>query len=269
LREFLTKLTAATGDDPKYAVVENLLRHGTAGTGAWLEHGCIIFSQFYVSTQWIARRLSEHFPMETIALYAGGTRSDTFRAGEWSGASRESVKKAVMDGSARILVGTDATSEGPNLHKIGSLINLDLPWNPTRLEQRKGRIQRIGQVRDEVWLYNMRYRGSVEDRMHQLLSTRLRAIRDLFGQIPDTLEDVWMAVAQHEEARALQIIDEVPERSPLRSATTKSRMWIGNRAAPCLTPARNSICSWRAGEDWRVDIRLPWAQQSQPTIGIS
>jgi superfamily II DNA/RNA helicase len=137
-----------------------------------------------------------------------------FRAGEWSRLSRESVKAAVMDGSARILVGTDAASEGLNLQKVGTLINLDLPWNPTRLEQRKGRIQRIGQVRDEVWLYNMRYRDSVEDRVHQLLSTRLQAIRDLFGQIPDTLEDVWVAVAQHDEALALQIIDQVPQKSP-------------------------------------------------------
>lgn len=38
--------------------------------------------------------------------------------------------------------------------------------------------------------------------------------RNLFGQIPDTLEDVWVEVAQHNEARALQIIDALPERSP-------------------------------------------------------
>lgn len=62
-----------------------------------------------------------------------------------------------------LVVGTDAASEGLNLQKIGSLINLDLPWNPTRLEQRKGRIQRIGQVRDDVYVYNLRYRGSVEE----------------------------------------------------------------------------------------------------------
>ncbi len=119
-----------------------------------------------------------------------------------------------MNGSIRILVGTDAASEGLNLQKIGTLINLDLPWNPTRLKQRKGRIHRIGQVRDEVYLYNMRYRGSVEDRVHQLLSARLQAVRDLFGQIPDTLEDVWIAVAQGDEKQALQIIDAVPDKSP-------------------------------------------------------
>src|SRR5438093_13388031 len=101
----------------------------------------------------------------------------------------------VRTGEIRLIIGTDSASEGLNLQRLGSLVNLDLPWNPTRLEQRKGRIQRIGQPRPEVLIYNMRYRGSVEDRVHQLLSDRLRTIRDLFGQLPDTLEDVWVQLA--------------------------------------------------------------------------
>jgi len=120
----------------------------------------------------------------------------------------------VTERSIRLLVGTDAASEGLNLQTLGTLINLDLPWNPTRLEQRKGRIQRIGQVQAEVLIYNLRYHGSVEDRVHHLLSRRLQAIHDLFGQLPDTLEDVWVAVAQHDEQRARQIIDEVPTVHP-------------------------------------------------------
>ena len=79
-----------------------------------------------------------------------------------------------------------------NFQRLGTLINIDLPWNPTRLEQRKGRIQRIGQTRSEIWIANLRYRDSVEDKVHQVLADRLEAIHDLFGQIPDTLEDVWV-----------------------------------------------------------------------------
>ena len=82
-----------------------------------------------------------------------------------------------------------------------------MPWNPTRLEQRKGRIQRIGQARSEVWIANLRYRDSVEDRVHQVLADRLEAIYGLFGQIPDTLEDVWVQVALNDEQAAQQLID--------------------------------------------------------------
>jgi hypothetical protein len=60
----------------------------------------------------------------------------------------------------------------------------------------------------------MRYRGSVEDRVHQLLSSRLKAIRDLFGQLPDTLEDVWVAVALRDEAKAREVINQVPDMHP-------------------------------------------------------
>ncbi len=101
-----------------------------------------------------------------------------------------------------------------NLQRLGTLINLDLPWNPTRLEQRKGRIQRIGQIRDEVYVYNMRYRGSVEDRVHELLSDRLEDIYDLFGQIPDVLEDAWIDVANGEIENAKKLIASVDPEHP-------------------------------------------------------
>jgi hypothetical protein len=114
----------------------------------------------------------------------------------------------------RLLLGTDAASEGLNLQRLGTLINLDLPWNPTRLEQRKGRIQRIGQLRDTVQVYNMRYKDSVEDRVHDLLSERLAGIYSLFGQLPDVLEDVWIDVALGQIERARTTIDAVPKQHP-------------------------------------------------------
>jgi hypothetical protein len=52
------------------------------------------------------------------------------------------------------------------------------------------------------------------DRVHEFLSGRMEGIRALFGQIPDTLEDVWVRTALRDEQRALEIIDEVPERHP-------------------------------------------------------
>ena len=53
-------------------------------------------------------------------------------------------------------------------------------------------------MRDEVFVCNLRYRGSVKDRVHQLLSSRLEYIFDLFGQIPDVLQSLWIDVAQGE-----------------------------------------------------------------------
>jgi hypothetical protein len=213
LKRFLALLDTAT-EDPKAAIVEQLLQRGTGGGVGWLDDGCIVFSQYYDSVWWLAEYLGGRLPGETIGIYAGAARSGVFRAGEFVRLPRDEIKRMVRHDELRLVLGTGAASEGLNLQRLGTLINLDLPWNPTRLEQRKGRIQRIGQVRDEVRVYNMRYRGSVEDRVHELLSSRQESIYGLFGQLPDTLEDVWTQVALKNIEKAREIIDAVPELHP-------------------------------------------------------
>jgi hypothetical protein len=209
LERFVKALEANQERDPKYAVVLDCLRGR-----AWLEKGCIVFSQYFDSVQWLAGELVKDFPDEPIAIYAGGGKSGIWRNGLFTAIDREQIKAGVRQGDIRLLLGTDAASEGLNLQRLGTLINLDLPWNPTRLEQRKGRIQRIGQLNDTVYVYNMRYLGSVEDRVHQLLSTRLQNIFSLFGQVPDILEDIWIDVALGEIEQAKRVIDAVPDKHP-------------------------------------------------------
>ena len=209
LERFTKALEANQERDPKYAVVLECLRGRD-----WLGRGCIIFSQYFDSVQWLASELVKDFPDEPIGVYAGGGKSGIWKDGSFTAVDREQIKAGVRMGDIRLLLGTDAASEGLNLQRLGTLINLDLPWNPTRLEQRKGRIQRIGQLNDTVYVYNMRYLGSVEDRVHQLLSARLQNIFSLFGQIPDVLEDVWIDVASGDIEQAKRVIDRVPDKHP-------------------------------------------------------
>ena len=180
----------------------------------WLQRGCIVFSQYYDSVWWLAHQLTIELPDEPVGVYAGANRSGVMQRAIFERRQRDKLKDAVRAGEVRLLLGTDAASEGLNLQRLGTLINLDLPWNPSRLEQRKGRIQRIGQLRSEVAIYNMRYANSVEDRVRELLSQRLEQISRLFGQLPDTLEDVWIHVALGEVEKARQTIDAVPEQHP-------------------------------------------------------
>lgn len=210
LARCLKLLEECRDPDPKLAAVLGyLLGTNSNAQEAWRGRGCILFSQYYDTAYWMGAQLAAHpaFGNQDIGLYAGGTRSGVWSNGSFKRCDRETLKKRVRDGSLQLLVGTDAASEGLNLQRLGTLINIDLPWNPTRLEQRKGRIQRIGQRHPEVWVANLRYRGSVEDRVHQLLSQRLAAIHTLFGQIPDTLEDIWVQVAQGEKEEANKLID--------------------------------------------------------------
>lgn len=134
--------------------------------------------------------------------------------------------------------------------RLGTLINIDLPWNPTRLEQRKGRIQRIGQIRDEIWIANLRYRDSVEDRVHEVLADCLEAIHDLFGQIPDTLEDVWVQVAMDDEQDARKLIDRtVATRNPFDAKYSKVEDADWESCSSVLDPRSvYELCSngWKA-----------------------
>jgi hypothetical protein len=209
LQRVIEALEANKERDPKVGVVlEYLHRHG------WLDMGCIVFSQYRDSVLWLAQQLTQELPNEAIGLYSGPTSSGLMLGGKWTSAPREKLKQMVQRGELRLLLGTDAASEGLNLQRLARLINLDLPWNPTRLEQRKGRIQRIGQLHDKVEIYNMRYKDSVEDRVHDLLSVRLKSIYELFGQVPDVLEDAWVSVALGEQAEAQRVIDAVPKVHP-------------------------------------------------------
>jgi len=210
LQRCLDLLRQGGNSDPKLEAVTGYLLGTLPGLERrWLDLGCILFSQYYDTAWWVGSELAgmDAFHGLDIGLYAGSNRSGFWRGGRFERCDRNVLKERVRAGEIKVLLGTDAASEGLNLQRLGTLINIDLPWNPTRLEQRKGRIQRIGQARDEVWIANLRYRESVEDRVHRVLADRLEAIHELFGQIPDTLEDVWVEVALHNEQAARQLID--------------------------------------------------------------
>lgn len=210
LNRCLELLRQGGNNDPKLdAVLGYLLGTRPEVSGRWVDRGCILFSQYYDTARWVGEELAKRPELAglDIGLYAGSNRSGIWSGGRFQRFEREVLKARVRSGELKLLLGTDAASEGLNLQRLGTLINIDLPWNPTRLEQRKGRIQRIGQVRSEVWIANLRYRGSVEDRVHQVLADRLESIHQLFGQIPDTLEEVWVKIALEGEQEARLLID--------------------------------------------------------------
>ena len=127
------------------------------------------------------------------------------------------LKERAKSGDFPLFFGTDAASEGLNLqYFLSSLINLDAPWSPTRLDQRTGRIRRIGQPRNNVLIASFRYEGSVEEKVWNRLSSRYRQIYNLLGTLPDVLRSAWVHEALDEQEKANEIIDGVPEAPPLR-----------------------------------------------------
>ena len=158
----------------------------------WLEHGAIIFSQYFDTAKWIADSLASRYPDLAVGLYAGASRSRLYQKNHSVSIEREMLKRMVAEHQIKIMVATDAACEGLNLQTLGALINIDLPWNPTRLEQRIGRIKRFGQARDKVDMLNLVNEQTVDEKVYDRLSERMHDRFDLFGSLPDTIKDEWI-----------------------------------------------------------------------------
>ncbi|MEZ4736203.1 MAG: phospholipase D-like domain-containing anti-phage protein [Caldilineaceae bacterium] len=200
LRTVIEELSRPEAHDPKLAAVRYFLTdHRTEGK-PWLDHGCIIFSQYYDTAFWIAGELAQTLPDEPVAVYAGVGKSGLFRQRAFASVEREEIKRAVKEHTIRLVVATDAACEGLNLQTLGALINIDLPWNPSRLEQRLGRIKRFGQARHTVDMLNLVYHETQDEKIYRVLSQRLKDKYDIFGGLPDTIEDEWIENIEKLEA---------------------------------------------------------------------
>jgi len=196
------ELTRAEAVDPKLNAVRWFLSQQRSSGQTWSDLGCIIFSQYYDTAHWVATELVKDFPDKVVAVYAGAGKSGLFRDGEFVGVQRDQIKKLVKTREVQIVVATDAACEGLNLQTLGTLINIDLPWNPSRLEQRLGRIKRFGQARDTVDMLNLTYHATRDEDVYNTISSRMKDRFDIFGGLPDCIDDEWIEDIQEFEDMA-------------------------------------------------------------------
>jgi superfamily II DNA or RNA helicase len=152
----------------------------------------IIFTQ-YADTMDFIRQSLVSIHGETVATYSGrGGEMYDGDSSSWTHVGKERVKRefAADDGQVDILVCTDSASEGLNLQECGALINYDLPWNPMRVEQRIGRIDRIGQRYDEVTILNYSYEDTVETDIYERLDARIGLFENVVGDMQPILSGV-------------------------------------------------------------------------------
>ena len=95
----------------------------------------------------------------------------------------EAIKKFAEPNGPDILLSTEVAAEGVDLQFSSLLINYDLPWNPMRIEQRIGRIDRIGQEAERILIWNFLYEGSIDERIYDRLLNRLNIFEQALGSI--------------------------------------------------------------------------------------
>ncbi len=129
----------------------------------------VLFTQFRATQDMLQARLRS--AGHSVAVFHGGL-------------SRLAKEAAVNEfrGPARILLATESGSEGRNLQFAHALCNFDLPWNPMRIEQRIGRLSRIGQTHD-IQIFNLVTAGTVEEAVLHLLQAKLNLFELVIGEI--------------------------------------------------------------------------------------
>jgi SNF2 family DNA or RNA helicase len=136
------------------------------------------------------------------SLAARGLTSALLHGGLDAEKKRASLVAFAAD--TQVLLSTDVGAEGLNLQFCHLLVNFDLPWNPMLIEQRIGRLHRFGQTR-EVQVYNLCGRGTVEERILEVLSDRLHLFELVVGEMDMVLGD--LADERDLEERILSIYE--------------------------------------------------------------
>ena len=176
VEQVLDQLRAAIalgGTPAKWVEAERLMAKHQIKLG----HGqLLVFSEFADTARWLAGRFrNEGFTTETLE-------------GAVDHKARHQLQRRFLAGEFQVLVSTDAGGEGINLQSAHVMIDWDIPWSLVRLEQRMGRLHRIGQHHD-VFVYHLVAPGTREGRVQQVMLTNIEAAAEsLGGRIFDLLD---------------------------------------------------------------------------------
>ncbi|KAA0549442.1 DEAD/DEAH box helicase [Bacillus sp. BGMRC 2118] len=133
----------------------------------------IVFTEYRATQLYLQWFLQQH-----------GISSVPFRGGFKRG--KKDWMKELFKNKAQVLIATEAGGEGINLQFCQHIINYDLPWNPMRLEQRIGRIHRLGQESD-VHIYNFAIKDTVEEHILKLLYEKINLFERVIGELDEIL----------------------------------------------------------------------------------
>lgn len=145
---------------------------------------CVIFTEY---------RATQDFLLYT--LRKSGITAVPFRGG--FGRGKKDWMKDLFENKARVLIATESGGEGINLQFCHYMINFDLPWNPMRLEQRIGRIHRLGQAHD-VQVFHLATRDTIEEHIVALLQEKIRMFETVVGEV-DHILDSHSAISKFEK----------------------------------------------------------------------
>ncbi|MFX1388508.1 MAG: SNF2-related protein [Promethearchaeota archaeon] len=168
LKEYYDKLKTLPYDSKSVKLIE-LLDHIYSQNP---KEKIIIFTQFVDTLKFLKTLIEKNNPNYDIELFYGGLDKNQ---------KDESVERFRSSNKLAILISTEIGGEGRNFQFCRVLINYDLPWNPMKLEQRIGRLDRIGQESKEIYIYNIFMEGTVETDIIHAIIKRINLFEESIG----------------------------------------------------------------------------------------
>jgi superfamily II DNA or RNA helicase len=227
-------------------------------TRDWMrDHGrVLIFTQHTDTVTGLLRRMASE-----------GLNARAFH-GSMSPSERAATIAAFRSGDTPIMISTDAGAEGQNLQFCNCVLNFDLPWNPMRIEQRIGRVDRLTQPRDEVFVANLYARGTIDESVYQLLAKKLRMFELLFGQVTTILGELDDSKSATFESRVMGALfaenDSKMERLLTELGTDLAD---ARRRASTLIAADSGLSSWMASAfEHRKELTKAGSPELQPEV---
>jgi len=161
-------------EDSKYKRLIEILREYL---GKNRKEKVVLFSTFKATLAYLERRLNGD-GISTILLQGGMRRT-----------KQEVIDEFKAVGGASVLLSTEVGGEGVDLQFSRFVINYDLPWNPMRIEQRIGRVDRLGQKAEKVLIWNLFYDETIDARIYVRLYEKLRLCEEALGDFEAVLGD--------------------------------------------------------------------------------
>lgn len=158
--------------DSKYRALKQLLQQYYQDAP---DEKVVLFSYYRETLRYLAERLEEDGILGEVLM--GGIRET----------KQEVIDRFRDDPNIHIVLCSEVASEGVDLQFCRVLINYDLPWNPMKIEQRIGRIDRIGQKSPKINIINLCYKDTIDQRIHDRLFERLNIFRQALGGLETIL----------------------------------------------------------------------------------
>ena len=205
----------------------------------------MVFTQFTDTMDFLRSALMKRGGLRLMCFSGrGGEIPGAGEDGKWHRIDREQVKHRFREGNADVLLCTDAAAEGLNFQFCGALVNYDMPWNPMRVEQRIGRIDRVGQQNATIQVVNLHYEGTVETAVYRRLRERIGLFEQVVGRLQPILAQMPRAItgavlSRHGRGDAENVADQVE-----RQATEEGQVGFdidatldSDLAVPTRTPS--------------------------------